>query len=310
VIVDATILKRQGAILNFAKNFDAIIANTVVAWPAVRQLANFVDVYWYLHESEMIKELADTERELRVAISGAKDVWVASKRGERYVRRYRSDAFSLECGLDEWPRAAAPPSRAEAPIVISVVGSYEPRKGQDLAVLAIRGLPADIAAKCELRLFGRVLDATFHAKVLNLARGARNIVIGGELTPDECLDEVQKSDIVLVPSRDDTLPLVSLDALRAGKVLICNPAVGTVDYLEAPDCALIARSTSADDLRDAMLRAIHRRDDWPLIGREAKKVFERYFAKGIFERRLLERLELTAPPATAADRVASLADVK
>src|SRR5205085_4695216 len=49
VIVDAAILKRQDSVLDFAKNFDAVIANTVVTWPAVRQLANFVDVYWYLH---------------------------------------------------------------------------------------------------------------------------------------------------------------------------------------------------------------------------------------------------------------------
>src|SRR6185295_4538356 len=172
------------------------------------------------------------EPEIRVALGGAKDVWVASVRGERYVRRYRKDAYSLECGLDEWRPAKSdvprPPSGAEAPIVISVIGSYEPRKGQDLAVLSVRGLPAEIAGKCELRLFGRVLDSAFHAKVLSLARGAPNILVGGELTPDQCLDELQKSDIVLVPSRDDVLSLVALDALRAGKVLICSPAVGVV----------------------------------------------------------------------------------
>ena len=298
VIVDAMILKRQQPVLDFAKNFDAVIANTVITWPAVRQLANFVDLYWYLHESELIGELVHTEPELRVALSGAKDVWVASVRGERYVRRYRKDVFSLECGLDEWPAAksgvAIPPPGAEVPIVISVIGSYEPRKGQDLAVLGVRGLPADIAGKCELRLFGRVLDSAFHAKVLSLARGAPNILVGGELTPDQCLDELQKSDIVLVPSRDDVLSLVALDALRAGKVLICSPAVGVVEYLKTPNCALIAQSASAGDLGDAIVRAINQRDTWPSIGREARKVFERNFSMQKFERRLLERLGLRA----------------
>ena len=296
VIVDTMILKRQQPVLDFAKNFDAVIANTVITWPAVRQLANFVDLYWYLHESELIGELVHTEPELRVALSGAKDVWVASVRGERYVRRYRKDVFSLECGLDDWPPAkpagAVPPSGAETPIVISVIGSYEPRKGQDLAVLGVRGLPADIAAKCELRMFGRVLDAAFHTKVLGLARGASNILVGGELTPDQCLDELQKSDIVLVPSRDDVLSLVALDALRAGKVLVCSPAVGVVEYLRTPNCAVIARSTSAGDLTEAIVRAINQRGAWPSIGHEARKIFERNFSMQTFERRLLERLGL------------------
>lgn len=310
VIVDAMLLSRQQPVLNFAKNFDAVIANTVITWPAVRQLASFVDLYWYLHESELIEELVNTDPELRVALSGAKEVWVASVRGERYVRRYRKDVFSLECGLDEWPVAqsgvATPPPGAEVPIVISVIGSYEPRKGQDLAVLGVRGLPADMAGKCKLRLFGRVLDSAFHAKVLSLARGAPNILVGGELTPDQCLDELQKSDIVLVPSRDDVLSLVAVDALRAGKVLICSPAVGVVEYLKTPNCALIAQSTSVGDLGDAIVRAINQRDTWPSIGREARNVFERNFSMQTFERRLLERLGLRAR-SESAERPVSIA---
>jgi GT2 family glycosyltransferase/glycosyltransferase involved in cell wall biosynthesis len=308
VIVDAALLKGEEPVLNFAKNFDAVIANTVVTWPAVRQLANFVDVYWYLHESEMVKELVQAEPELRVAISGAKDVWVGSARGARYTRPYRSDIFSLEYGFDDWPLATADDTTtggltADKPAIVSMFGSFEGRKGQDLAVSCVRELPPEIAAKCELRLFGRILDAEYHAKVLDLVRDAPNIVVGGPLTPDQYLGELQKSDIVLVPSRDDTLPLVSIDALRAGKVLICTPAVGTVDYLASPNCAFIANSATVGDLGDAIIAAINRRDEWPLIGREAKKVFERHFTMRTFERRLLERLELTAQAEPSAGLV-------
>lgn len=293
VIVDATLLQRRDPVLNFGKNFDAVIANTVVTWPVVRQLANFVDVYWYLHESELVQEMIRSEPEMGLAIAGAKEAWVGSKRGERYVRRYRNDVLSLEYGLEKWPYADASASEGR-PAVIAVFGSFEPRKGQDLAILAFRGLPADISAKCELRLFGRILDTAFYARVLDLARDASNIRIGGELTPDQYIHELQKSDIVVVPSRDDTLPLVSLDALRAGKVLICTSAVGTAEYLDTPNCALITKSAEADDLGDALLRAIKQRDEWPLIGREARTIFERYFNILTFERRLLERLKLTA----------------
>jgi glycosyltransferase involved in cell wall biosynthesis len=145
--------------------------------------------------------------------------------------------------------------------------------------------------------------------VVGLAHGVPNVRIGGELTPQQYMEELQKSDIVLVPSRDDTLPLVSLDALRAGKVLICSPAVGTVDYLGAPNCAVVAASSQMDDMSNAILDAVNRRDEWPLIGREAKKAFDRYFAKRTFEQRLIKRLDLNSS-SDAEPSIPSFAEVR
>jgi O-antigen biosynthesis protein len=304
VIVDALLLKQHDSVLDFARNFDRVIANTVVTWPAVHQLAKFVDVYWYLHESELVNEIARNEPLLQTAMRHAKDVWVGSRRAERVVERYRPGIFSLEYGLDAWsppepPEAAPQPApEPERPIIVAVFGSFEPRKGQDLAVLSARKLSHDVEGRCEFRLFGRVLDPKFHTKVLDLAQGVPNVFIGGELTSQQYVEELEKCDIVLVPSRDDTLPLVSLDALRAGKVLICSPAVGTVDYLEAPNCAVIALSSEMDGMSNAIVEAVNRRDEWPLIGREAKKVFDRYFAKRTFEQRLIKRLDFSSSSVT------------
>jgi GT2 family glycosyltransferase/glycosyltransferase involved in cell wall biosynthesis len=315
VIIDALLLRRHESVLDFARNFDRVIANTVVTWPAVLQLSLSVDVYWYLHESELVDKMAHGEPLLQAAIALAKDVWVGSRRAERIVERYRPGVFSLEYGLDAW----SPPERLNTsqasvpvhmrPIVVGVFGSFEPRKGQDLAVKSARNLPSDVQDLCEFRLFGRVLDPTFHANILDLARGAPYVSIGGELTPQQYMEELDQCDIVLVPSRDDTLPLVSLDALRAGKVLICSPAVGTVDYLGARTCAVIASSSTVEDMSRAILDAVNRRDQWSMIGLEAKKVFEHFFAKRMFERRLIERLNLGASSESLRS-VASIAEIR
>ena len=301
VIVDSLLLTRHDSVLDFAKNFDRVITNTVVTWPAVLQLANSVDVYWFLHENELVEEIARSTPLLQAALALAKGVWVGSARTQRTIERFRAGVISLEYGLDAWPRAEteavelAVQSAPERPVSVAVLGSFEPRKGQDLAVESARSLYRTIGSSCEFRLFGRVLDEEFHAVLLEAARGAPNIFIGGELTGEGYLDELQKCDIVLVPSRDDTLPLVSLDALRAGKVLICTPGVGTVDYLGTANSAIIASSIEVNDISSAILDAINRRDEWPVIGREAKRVFDRHFSKRRFEQRLLECLDLVAP---------------
>ncbi|AQT41631.1 Glycosyl-transferase family 4 [Bartonella apihabitans] len=59
VIIDSLLLKMGESVLSFARNFDLIIANTVVTWPIVKQLDPVVPVLWYIHEVELVSDLAD-----------------------------------------------------------------------------------------------------------------------------------------------------------------------------------------------------------------------------------------------------------
>ena len=52
VIIDEALLKRDRNVFDLARNFDKVIFNTLECWPAVAQLHNAVDTYWYVHESE------------------------------------------------------------------------------------------------------------------------------------------------------------------------------------------------------------------------------------------------------------------
>ena len=51
VIVDEVLLKQDHNVFDLARNFDKVICNTIVCWPAVAQLHEAVDTYWYVHET-------------------------------------------------------------------------------------------------------------------------------------------------------------------------------------------------------------------------------------------------------------------
>src|SRR5207248_192406 len=101
------------------------------------------------------------------------------------------------------------------------------RKGQDLAVLGVLGMPPEVREKIRLELWGRVLDASFHRDVQELAAGCAEVHVGPELSREHCLRQLADSDVVLVPSRDDPLLLVSLDALACSRILVVSRATGT-----------------------------------------------------------------------------------
>jgi O-antigen biosynthesis protein len=143
VIIDALCLSQHPRFSAFARNFDRVIANTVVTMPAVRQLADVVDVYWYIHESQILGEyfaLYPDYVDCLKAFETRAVVWAASKRTQRSLARLRGDVETLEYGVAA-QETAGDGFAPDRPAVFAIIGSYESRKGQDIAIEGIGLLP-------------------------------------------------------------------------------------------------------------------------------------------------------------------------
>jgi glycosyltransferase involved in cell wall biosynthesis len=89
-------------------------------------------------------------------------------------------------------------------------------------------------------------------------------------------------DAVCVPSRDDTLPLVSLDALGAGRVLMCTATTGTAAYLADGTSGFVAAAPDADAIAAMLARAVADRARWEEIAADGRAVFDRAFGQAPF----------------------------
>lgn len=287
VIVDAVLFRQHPWTHDFARNFDLVIANTAVCYPLVEQLVDAVDVYWYIHETSLTAELANRPG-FRAALAGAKAVWAGSARTLQAAGALRQDIKVIEYGLDPLvPASGTADGTKGEPCVISVFGSYEPRKGQDLMVRAIRLLPARYRSQCQFRFFGRVLHRPFFGEVSGLAREVPEIRLCAELDYDSYVAEMSRADMVVVPSRDDTLPLVSLHALSAGKPLMCTVSTGTSAYIESGESGFTIDHNSPEAIVLALITALDCRDRWQEMGRRGQQVFQQRFSRETFTRRIL-----------------------
>ena len=144
----------------------------------------------------------------------------------------------------------APDARADIEkVVIGVFGSYERRKGQDLAVSGMLRLSRELQMQAELRFFGRTLEPRrFRADIEQSASGNRSIVFFGEVDHDECLRQMAACDIILIPSRDDAMSFVGLDALSLGKALVCSRTTGVSEYLQDGQSALILHENTPEEI--------------------------------------------------------------
>ena len=287
VIVDSALFDAGDALFDLGRGFDLVIANTAVTWPAVARLAPVTDLRWYFHEVAQVDRLAGEQAGFGAALPLARELWAGSALSAQALARHGGRALVVPYGVDDRGLLPAP---ADGPVRVGVFGTFERRKGQDLALAAWRRLPPELRDGAELHMWGRVLEEAFHADVAAEAAAEPDVRLHGELAHADYLDALAGCDVVFVPSRDDTLPLVSLDALSAGRVLACSRRVGTAAHLQPGVSGLVAAAPEPDALAAALAPALADPALRARIGAAAREVFEREFTHDAFARRLLGRL--------------------
>lgn len=294
VIVDELLLTQHSSVYDFARNFDALICNTVITYPIVNQLADTVDTYWYIHETALFSSMAQSTPEFRAALSKPKKIWAGSKLSAGPIQQYNSKIEVLEYGfpgLRPTSTVAVQPVKKEK-LVIRTFGSYEPRKGQDLLTLAIKGLPASLSDQCEFEFYGRTLDQPFFNDVSAMASRVPHLKILGDVDYADYVKLVLSADLIVVPSRNDTLPLVSLHALSAGVPLLCTPTTGTSAYLDHAVSGYVFSSGDVADMTQTLVQVIQDAKGWSRLGETGKEVFDQYFSEEMFAEKLLSHLNL------------------
>ncbi|OCP10154.1 hypothetical protein BC374_15205 [Ensifer sp. LC13] len=290
VMVDPLALTQNANVTDLGKNFDVIIANTAVCWPIVSQFVKYSAVYWYFHETELVRQLAESRPQFRDALLHAKQIWCGSDASGQYIRNLGIHNYTILPYGVEAPPSTEATIRNSKTFVISVLATIEPRKGQDLAIQGYLALPTDVRQKCKLRLAGRVNSERFYQALVDFAKGHDDIEIEEALDFDTYLARLRETDVVICPSRDDTLPLVSLNALAEGKTLVCSRETGTSSFIVEGVSGFVLKANHPDVICEVLTNIIRSPDRLADIGREAALVYEQNFTELEFKRRLLSAL--------------------
>jgi GT2 family glycosyltransferase len=303
VIVDEVLLKQDRNVFDLARNFDKVICNTIACWSAVAQLHEVVDMYWYVHEGEAIRTWAENNPGFATVLKKGIPIWANSRLTARILTTYEVAHCVVECGIEDHRVGIRPAPRRDAKkVVIGVFGSYERRKGQDLAVGGMLRLSSELQTRTELRLFGRTLEPhSFRDDIERTASGNRSIAFFEAVDQDECLSQMAACDIILIPSRDDSLSFVGLDALSLGKTLVCSRTTGVSEYLQDGRSVLILHENTPEEISRVLARAITDAELRVTLGEGARVVYERTFTPQRFAQNLDAALGLkrSAPTLSA-----------
>ncbi len=310
-IVDPLVETGHDSFRKLLRDFDCVVANTIRAWPAVRaaRLEN-VPVMWWLHETLAGDHFLRKDADLRAALPLANFIFTPTERTCAVYRPFTDyPVKKLRSGIpDIGANHSAPGERDRVHFLL--LGSMEPRKGQDVFVEAVRQLSPQLQGKAEFKIVGRMMVPEFAAKVARAASGLKTLSIENEVSYADALELLRNCDVLVCASRDEAMPMTIMEAMSLGKAVLSTKVGGVSEVLRNDENALIVPAENPADLAAALEKLVAERGLIDRLGRNARVSYEENFTLDRFGHDFKAMLEETivnyaAPSANSSGEIST-----
>ena len=159
----------------------------------------------------------------------------------------------VHCGLSIAKYAFRPPKEKIKRLFCAA--RLSPEKGLTFAIEALRIL-LDKGYDLELRLAGGGPSKTHLEALTNQLGVADRVHFLGFLTEDEVISELQTSDLFVLPSFVEGVPVSAMEAMAVGVPVIATNIAGTSELIEDGKTGILIRPSDSQALAEAVVRMI------------------------------------------------------
>lgn len=273
--------------------FDVVVANTLVMWSAIRAAnEQGIPAIWYIHESLVAHHLIGHIPEIKPALALADMLVMPTRRtAQLYAPLTDRPIEVVPYGIPPAPAKSARSPRGDAVIRFLLLGTYEPRKGQDLFLQAIGQLGAVATSRAEFEMAGRILDRPFYERLAQQAAQMRNVQLRDALGHEEALAASAGTDVLVCASRDETMPIAILEAMSLGKAIVTTNVGGVAEWLRDGVNALLVPAEDSRALSEALRRCVEESGLVASLGENARRTFADNFSLDRLGERFCELIE-------------------
>jgi len=270
------------------RQFDMVIANVFQMLKLAVEISDIRPVLWWIHEPTMwyyektlqkYPQYADKKRFGKI---NAKAVSAVSQKqfNELFEGKITD---TLAWGLPEYDL----PDREKEndKTVFAVIGAVTQIKGQDIFLEAIGYLSREEREQADFWMIGAFSDSEF-AKDIKSKAHQMNVKMFGHMSQQQIRTLYSKMDVVVCPSRIDTLSIVLAEGMMNRRICIASDGTGMAKLIEDGKNGFVCRKEDAEDLAGKMRWILKNRDRLESIRELSRKIYEQQFTMELFAGRL------------------------
>lgn len=284
--------------LEWASEYTYVFANTFIMARCAVKLACKRKVYLWLHESkdaysgyeywhDEIEEGLGNEHLIISAVSdAARNNFLNSYHTEKKIEllpygigdRYGGDDFSTGKGITTF----------------TIIAPHVSLKGVDVLMEALQIISRETRKQCRFLFAGKSYDDEYGKRIRKQIDEKANCEYLGELSREKIFQVYSETDIVIIPSRRDSLPLVATEAMMLKKPCIVSDGIGTTRYIKHKYNGLIFENENREALAGLICWCLKNSETLKLIADNARKTYETWFTMEKFGDRVTEVIETLA----------------
>lgn len=286
VVVDENLQIGTMRDCGWTRKFALVICNTVNFHVFLSERDTDTPVIWWLHDAPFYYDGVDKELLRGIDRKNLRVVSVGPIPGGA-IQTYLPDleVGQLLYGVSDLCRGGREHTAAGKMLFVTI-GYITEHKGQDILLQAIRMLAEDDRRQAEFYLVGQ--DSTWMAQQLKREfSNLDNVVFTGTVDREQIGRILSRADVLICPSRQDSMPTVAAEAMMHYVPCLLSNAVGTAMYIEDGKEGLLFPSEDAEKLAERIRWCIGNRGQISEMGRRARGIYEKYFSDGAFEEKIL-----------------------
>lgn len=289
-ILSSDFEKYPDKIIQYARCFDLVIANTVLTYMFPVLLTNKVPLIWYVHEGANIVEYTSILPELEKALLNAQNIYAVSDYAKDFiVKNYNSNVKVIHNYVED-KYSSLPHARTDKPnIDFSILGFMTYRKAIHICIDSFLALPAELREKSRLNIAGKY-NMNYFNLFKHKIKKENHIVYHGEITGKEKQTFFANTDVFVIPSFDESCSLVALEGAMYGKPLIISKNVGA-KYIVDKTNGWIVDTGSVEALTSAMESAIRNQNELSRMGEASRKKYIEFASYKNYKNAVLKMIE-------------------
>lgn len=283
VIVDADLQIGKMSEIEWTHQFDMVWCNTVNYCVFLSERPSDISVFWWLHDA--IFFYGGIEKELLKKIEHRNlEIFSVGRVPQEAMNTYRPD-FHIDDLLYAVPEVEIRKKHRDKTCRFIIIGYIENRKGQDILLDAIKEISLEKQNKLEFYFVGQD-SSELAVKLKKEAKKFDNVHFLGTVDRAEINNQLDLSDALICPSREDPMPTVVAEAMMHRKPCIISSAVGVTKYISNMRNGIVFENEDATALKEAIQWLADNEDMRNELGNNAYLVYQKIFSRETFEKKI------------------------